>query len=60
MLWGAMKPLARWNTPSVRVLSDRIARKEKGKKKERGRTSGKLKPWKFRPQTISIIISLVR
>ena len=56
MLWGAMKPLARWNIPSVRVLSDRITGNEKGKENERGRTSGKLKPWKFRPQTVSIIV----
>ena len=60
MLWGAMKPLARWNTLSVWVLYDKITRKEKAKKKERGRTSGKLEPWKFGPQTVSIIISLVR
>ena len=34
MLWGAMKPLARWNTPSVRVLYDKITRKEKAKRKK--------------------------
>ena len=56
MLWGAMKPLANWNAPSVRVLSDRITRKGKAKKKEKGRTSGKLEPWKFGPQTVLVII----
>ena len=34
MLWGAMKPLAKLNTPSVWVLSNRITRKEKAKGKK--------------------------